>query len=62
MLLKILRFEDALQKFDKKFTDIFDTFDNNDRKWNGETKTKVDEAKLKMKQVLEEIKQTLQRC
>ncbi|KAH3809852.1 hypothetical protein DPMN_138232 [Dreissena polymorpha] len=62
MLLKILRFEDALQKFDKKFTDIFGTFYNNDRKWNGETKTTVDEAKLKMKQVLEEIKQTLQGC
>ena len=62
MLLKILRFEDALQKFDKKFTDSIDTFDDNERKRNNETQKAVDEAKLKMKQVLEEIKQTLQRC
>ncbi|KAH3709733.1 hypothetical protein DPMN_154576 [Dreissena polymorpha] len=57
MLLKIRRFEDALEKFDKKITNIMDTLEDNERKRNSETKATVDEAKLNMKLVLEEIKQ-----
>ncbi|KAH3709738.1 hypothetical protein DPMN_069202 [Dreissena polymorpha] len=57
MLLKILRFEDTLEKFDKKITDMMNTFENNERKGNSVTKEAVDEAKMKMKQVMEQIKQ-----
>ena len=43
MLLKILRFEDAIAKFDKKITDIMDTLDDKETKWPSETKEVVDE-------------------
>ncbi|XP_052215843.1 complement C1q tumor necrosis factor-related protein 4-like [Dreissena polymorpha] len=57
MLLKILRFEDVLEKFDKKITDIIDTLDANERKRNSKAMEAVDEAKLKINQVIEKIKQ-----
>ncbi|KAH3812254.1 hypothetical protein DPMN_140680 [Dreissena polymorpha] len=57
MLLKILRFEDVLEKFDRKITDMMNTFEDNERKRNSETKEALDEAKLKMKQLMDEIKQ-----
>ncbi|KAH3878408.1 hypothetical protein DPMN_002301 [Dreissena polymorpha] len=59
MLLKILRFEDALEKFDKKISDIVDMFDNNERKRNSETKEAVDKAKLDVKQIMEHIQQNI---
>ncbi|KAH3800935.1 uncharacterized protein LOC127838891 [Dreissena polymorpha] len=57
MLLKLLRFEDTIEKFNRKITDMMNTFEDNERKRNSVTKEAADEAKLKTKQIMDEIKQ-----